>query len=89
MSPKTQIQVTVDQVIDVLRDKKPIGKRVAVIGSGASAIQFVPQIAPLVERLFKDYPDLEYVKDLRAHALPPNIEVREFFMKTGDYLGNP
>lgn len=27
------------------------GKRVAVIGSGASAIQFVPQIAPLVERL--------------------------------------
>ena len=27
------------------------GKRVAVIGSGASAIQFVPHIAPLVERL--------------------------------------
>jgi cation diffusion facilitator CzcD-associated flavoprotein CzcO len=27
------------------------GKRVAVIGSGASAIQFVPQIAPLVEHL--------------------------------------
>jgi cation diffusion facilitator CzcD-associated flavoprotein CzcO len=27
------------------------GKRVAVIGSGASAIQFVPQIAPKVERL--------------------------------------
>ena len=27
------------------------GKRIAVIGSGASAIQFVPHIAPLVERL--------------------------------------
>jgi cation diffusion facilitator CzcD-associated flavoprotein CzcO len=27
------------------------GKRVAVIGSGASAIQFVPQIAPLVDQL--------------------------------------
>lgn len=27
------------------------GKRVAVIGTGASAIQFVPQIQPLVERL--------------------------------------
>ncbi|MDX6638507.1 MAG: hypothetical protein QOJ01_2018 [Solirubrobacterales bacterium] len=27
------------------------GKRVAVIGTGASAIQFVPQIAPLVEEL--------------------------------------
>jgi acyl-CoA hydrolase len=45
-------------------------------------------LAPLVERLFADYPDLDYVQDLRANALPPNIEVREFFMKTGDYLGN-
>jgi hypothetical protein len=45
-------------------------------------------LEPLVERVFADYPDLEYVVDLRAHALPPNIEVREFFMKTGDYLGN-
>jgi acyl-CoA hydrolase len=45
-------------------------------------------LEPLVERLFADYPDLEYVKDLRANTLPPNIEVREFFMKTGDYLGN-
>jgi len=46
-------------------------------------------LGPLVERVFEDYPDLQYVKDLRAGALPPNIEVREFFMKTGDYLGNP
>ena len=28
------------------------GKRVAVIGTGASAIQFVPEIQPLVERLY-------------------------------------
>ncbi len=45
-------------------------------------------LGPLVERVFEDYPDLAYVKDLRAGTLPPNIEVREFFMKTGDYLGN-
>jgi len=45
-------------------------------------------LAPLVERLFADYPDLDYVRDLRANALPPHIEVREFFMKTGDWLGN-
>lgn len=45
-------------------------------------------LAPLVERLFADYPDLDYVRDLRANALPPNVEVREFFMKTGDWLGN-
>lgn len=45
-------------------------------------------LAPLVERVFEDYPDLEYVKDLRGDGLPPNIEVCEVFMKTGDYLGN-
>lgn len=45
-------------------------------------------LEPLVQRVFADYPDLEYVKDSRAGGLPPNIEVREFFMKTGDYLGN-
>jgi acyl-CoA hydrolase len=45
-------------------------------------------LQPLVERIFGNYPDLEYVKDSRAGGLPPNIEVREFFMKTGDYLGN-
>jgi acyl-CoA hydrolase len=45
-------------------------------------------LKPLVERVFGDYPDLDYVKDSRAGTLPPNIEVREFFMKTGDYIGN-
>ena len=45
-------------------------------------------LAPLVARVFGDYPDLDYVKDLRAHQLPPNVEVHEFFMKTGDYVGN-
>ena len=46
-------------------------------------------LEPLVARVFGDYPDLAYVKDLHAGTLPPNIEVNEFFMKTGDYLGNP
>ncbi|QIT56927.1 NAD(P)/FAD-dependent oxidoreductase [Aquisalimonas sp. 2447] len=32
-------------------DYDPAGERVAVIGTGASAIQFVPQIQPLVQRL--------------------------------------
>jgi acyl-CoA hydrolase len=45
-------------------------------------------LEPLAERIFADYPDLQYVKDSRAGTLPPNIEVCEFFMKTGDYLGN-
>jgi len=45
-------------------------------------------LTPLVERVFADYPDLDYVKDSRAGQLPANIHVREFFLKTGDYLGN-
>ncbi|MDM4766627.1 acetyl-CoA hydrolase/transferase C-terminal domain-containing protein [Pelomonas sp. SE-A7] len=45
-------------------------------------------LAPLRERVFADYPDLDYVKALRGPGLPPNIAVHEFFMKTGDYLGN-
>ncbi len=45
-------------------------------------------LEPLVKRVFADYPDLDYVKDLRAECLPPNIAIHEFFMKTGDYLGN-
>lgn len=45
-------------------------------------------LEPLVARVFADYPDLDYVKDLRGGSLPAHIEVREFFMKTGDYLDN-
>ena len=46
-------------------------------------------LQPFAERVFGDYPDLDYVSDARRQMLPPNIEVYEFFMKTGDYLGNP
>lgn len=45
-------------------------------------------LEPLVKRVFADYPDLDYVKDSRAGCMPPHIRVHEFFMKTGDYLGN-
>lgn len=45
-------------------------------------------LGPIVERVFGGYPDLDYVKDVRARRLPAHIEVREFFLKTGDYLDN-
>jgi len=66
------------RIITALSLLKPVGK---------SALE-QHFLDPLVARVFGDYPDLEYAKDLRAHALPPNIEVCEFFMKTGDYIGN-
>lgn len=45
-------------------------------------------LAPLVARVFGDYPDLDYVKASRSQSLPDNITVQEFFLKTGDYLGH-
>ncbi|MGM9514386.1 acetyl-CoA hydrolase/transferase C-terminal domain-containing protein [Roseateles sp. DB2] len=67
------------KIFTALSLEKPVGK-------SELEQQF---LGPLVERVFADYPDLDYVKDHRAQALPPNIEVHEFFLKTGDYLGNP
>ncbi|MBU6256856.1 MAG: acetyl-CoA hydrolase [Burkholderiales bacterium] len=45
-------------------------------------------LEPLVERLFGDYPELDYLADARGAGLPPNIEVREFFFRSGAYLGH-
>lgn len=46
-------------------------------------------LAPVIERLFGGYPELEYAKALRAGALPPNIRVNEFFLLAGAWLGVP
>ncbi len=43
---------------------------------------------PFVERVFGNYPDLDYDIDLRTGLLPPNVQVHEFFLKSGDYLKN-
>lgn len=45
-------------------------------------------LGPFAERIFGDYPDLDYVKDRHTGQLPKNVEVVEFFLKSGDYLGN-
>lgn len=46
-------------------------------------------IEPIAERLFAGYPDLAYAKAQRDGSLPPNIEVREFFLFAGRWLGIP
>ncbi|WP_405222365.1 acetyl-CoA hydrolase/transferase C-terminal domain-containing protein [Lentisalinibacter sediminis] len=46
-------------------------------------------LAPLVERLYADWPALHYAQAIRAGTLPPNIEVREFYFRPGAYLGTP
>ncbi|WP_213736679.1 acetyl-CoA hydrolase/transferase C-terminal domain-containing protein [Bradyrhizobium sp. dw_411] len=46
-------------------------------------------IAPVIERLFGNYPDLAYAGALHAGALPPNIKVIEFFFLAGRWLHVP
>jgi acyl-CoA hydrolase len=45
-------------------------------------------LQPLVERLFGNYPDLDFALDLQKNCMPPNIVVHEFFLKSGDWLQN-
>src|SRR3954449_10320192 len=46
-------------------------------------------IGPVIDRLFGGYPDLAYASPLHAGALPPNIEVIEFFFLAGKWLHVP
>ena len=46
-------------------------------------------LGPFVERVFGNYPDLEYAVDLRSGRLPPNVEIAEFFLKPGGFMNVP
>ena len=46
-------------------------------------------IDPICERVFGGYPELAYAAALRCGHLPPNIEVHEFFLLAGRWLGVP
>lgn len=41
---------------------------------------------PLVERIFGDCPDLEYLRSMRAGRMPANVRVLEFFVEPGSAL---
>ncbi len=44
-------------------------------------------LKPAADRLFGAYPLLDYAGMLRSGDLPPNIEVSEFFMLAGRWIG--
>ena len=46
-------------------------------------------MTPLAERLWPDYPALDYLRDLVADKLPPNVQVLEFYFPPGRMLGVP
>jgi len=43
-------------------------------------------LEPIVERIFADYPELEYVQAARRGTLPPNVRVIEFYFEPGAWL---
>lgn len=45
-------------------------------------------LGPFVDRVFGDYPDLEYELDRTRGKLPGNVRVIEFYLYAGKYLGN-
>ncbi|MFH2100265.1 MAG: hypothetical protein ABIJ95_12190, partial [Pseudomonadota bacterium] len=46
-------------------------------------------LEPFVERVFGGYPDLEYMKAIRAGTMPGNIDLVEFYFKPGGFLNVP
>lgn len=45
-------------------------------------------LEPLVERLYGNWPVPKYALATRDNALPPNVRVREFYLRPGAYLGH-
>lgn len=45
-------------------------------------------MAPVLKRVFEGYPEVTYTRALRKGTLPPNIEINEFFMQAGRWLGS-
>ena len=43
-------------------------------------------LEPFIERVFGDYPELDFLTDLHKDSLPKNIHVQQFFMQPGSLL---
>lgn len=43
-------------------------------------------LEPFIERVFGDYPELDFLADLRKDQLPANIHIQQFFMQPGSLL---
>jgi acyl-CoA hydrolase len=45
-------------------------------------------VGPLVQRVFGDYPALEYQRYMAENRMPANVRIVEFFLEPGAWLGN-
>lgn len=46
-------------------------------------------LEPFLERVFGDYPELDFLADLQRDKLPANVHVEQFFMQPGSLLNSP
>ena len=46
-------------------------------------------LEPLVERLYGDYSELDFLADLRAERLPANVRIEQFYLQPGSLLDCP
>ncbi len=46
-------------------------------------------LEPFVARVYGDYPELEFLADLREDRLPPNVRIQQFFLQPGTLLDCP
>jgi acyl-CoA hydrolase len=45
-------------------------------------------LQPFLDRVFADYPELEFLADLHGDSLPANVRVQQFFMQPGSLLNS-
>jgi acyl-CoA hydrolase len=46
-------------------------------------------LEPFAKRMFEGVPALDYLRELRAGRVPPNVELNEFYFRPGAMLGVP
>ncbi len=46
-------------------------------------------LKPFTDRLFPDYPDLDYIEDVLKNKLPKNMKLTEFYIQSGKMLRTP
>jgi len=46
-------------------------------------------LAAFTRRHFKDYPELNYIEDIKHNRVPENIHLREFYFQSGQFLHSP
>lgn len=45
-------------------------------------------LEPVLQRVYKGVPSLDYMSDLAANRIPGNVKIKEFFFQPGSRLGN-